>query len=278
MMSSEFIIDVTESNFQFEVLAFSNNTPVLVDFWAEWCQPCHMLTPILEKLAREANGAFRLAKVDVDQNPGLANQFDIRSLPTVKAINKSQVVGEFIGAKLESQVRDFLKSLAPSQTQLELERGFGLLAAQDWGTASESFRKVLDSSPDDAPAMLGLAKSHLLQGLPGDAVMLLRNFPASKEYSAAEQLLPLAEIITKHQGGTLEIDDDDHVAIYTRALTLIAEGNLPAALDGLFDILRADKNYRGGEIKDIVRGALELLGQDHPESRKYRSELGSVLF
>ena len=160
-MSSEFIIEVTEANFQYEVLAFSNNKPVVVDFWAEWCQPCHMLTPILEKLAKEANGDFRLAKVNADENPNLTMQFDVSGLPTVKGFYKSQVVAEFVGAQTELQVREFLRKLAPSVSDLALKKGRSLLNLGDWKTATGVFQKVLKTNPDDSAALLGLAKSHI---------------------------------------------------------------------------------------------------------------------
>jgi putative thioredoxin len=95
MMSPEFIIDVTEADFEYEVIAFSQNTPVVVDFWAEWCRPCKDLAVILEKLAHEAQGVFRLARVNVDQNPNLALRFAVRSIPNVKAFSGGEVVAEF---------------------------------------------------------------------------------------------------------------------------------------------------------------------------------------
>ncbi len=92
MTPSEFIVDVSESNFEYEVLSYSQNLPVVVDFWAEWCQPCKRLGPLLEQLTEEARGNFRLARVDVDANPNLALRYSVRSIPTVKAFSQGQVV------------------------------------------------------------------------------------------------------------------------------------------------------------------------------------------
>ena len=122
-MASEYIKIVTESDFEYEVIAYSNQIPVIVDFWAEWCRPCKTLTPILEKYAEEAQGTFRLAKVNVDDNPNLALRFSVRSIPNVKAFRDGQVVSEFLGLQPEPRVKEFIRNLAPSQIDLLLEKG-----------------------------------------------------------------------------------------------------------------------------------------------------------
>ena len=113
MMASDNIVDVTEANFQYEVISYSENTPVVVDFWAEWCRPCKTLGPLLERLAHEAQGSFRLARVDVDANPNLALHYGVRSIPTVKAFSQGEVVGEFSGLQPEGRIREFLSRITP---------------------------------------------------------------------------------------------------------------------------------------------------------------------
>ena len=112
-MASQFIIDVNEVNFEYEVIAFSKNKPVLVDFWAEWCHPCKTLSPILEKIVNEANGNLRLAKVNIDQNPNLAMRFNVRSIPTIKAFIEGRVATEFVGAQPEARLREIINNLTP---------------------------------------------------------------------------------------------------------------------------------------------------------------------
>ena len=145
-MTSEYIIEVGESEFQNEVLAYSSQMPVIVDFWAEWCIPCRTLDPILEKLAEEAQGAFRLAKVNVDDNPRLAQQYQISSIPAVKAFHGGEVVDEFIGIRPESEVREFLGSLAPSASDLVVEKGHSLYLENQWESAAQAFRQALQSN------------------------------------------------------------------------------------------------------------------------------------
>lgn len=276
-MSSKHILEVTETDFQYEVLAYSNNVPVLVDFWADWCQPCHMLTPILEKLTEEAGGTFRLAKVNADENPSLTMQFNIKGLPTVKAIFKGQVVADFVGAKSEVEVREFLRSLVPSEFDLALAKGQSMLSLNSWTKASLSFDKVLKSNPDSTEALLGLAKSQLALDNIGDALRILQNFPASPEYSAAEKLLVLADAMVEREFEEKD-EDDDLSAAYFQALRLISLGNLSAAADGLLELLRQEKDYRDSQAKLVMIGIMELMGAENEEARKYRAELSSILF
>jgi putative thioredoxin len=278
MMASDDIINVSEADFEYQVVAYSQQVPVIVDFWAEWCGPCKILGPMLEKFAQEAQGGFRLAKVDVDANPGLAMQFNIQSIPSVKAFVGGKMVAEFSGVLPELKVREFLSGLTPSQDGLMLEKAFSLLNLQQPKSAERAFRKVLETSPGNTPALLGLAKSLLLQGNAGDGQLLLRNFPASKEFISAEKLRPLAEAL-REIDEEVDLDSDDPLkAAYTNSLLLVKRGNTPAAIDGLLEILRQDKRYRGGKVRQVIIGLLELLGENDPMARQYRNELASVLF
>lgn len=278
MKASEHIIEVGESDFQYQVLAFSNQTPVVVDFWAEWCAPCKLLGPTLEKLAVEGAGAFRLAKVDVDANPSLAMQFDVRGIPAVKAIRGGQVIAEFTGARSEADVRDFLLALAPNPGSLTLDKGSSLLTKGEWNGAGKAFSEVLATSPDDAQALLGLAKSQLAQGNAFQALPILRAFPASKEYSSAEQLVPLAQAMADADAGSSQDESDNLHNAYQHTLRLVSLGNIPSAIDGMLDILRQDKGYRNGLARKLIVGMLHLLGEENSQTKAYRSELSSILF
>lgn len=276
-MTSSDILNVNEADFEYEVIAHSEHVPVIVDFWAEWCGPCKVLGPTLERITEEASGRFRLAKVDIDANPNLAMRFDIRSIPSVIAFRHGQVVGEFAGAQPEPQIRDFLSEVAPDHNDLALEKGAYLLDQGSWEAAEESFQQVVTKQPSHPAARLGLAKSAIAQGKPDMAIPLLENFPPSKEYGSAEKLIPLARAL--EQMDPLEPDlDDILMASYRRSLELTRRGNIPAAMDGLIDILRKDKNFRNGEVKKVLIGLLELLGDENELSRQYRQEMASVLF
>lgn len=278
MTASDFIVDVSESNFDFEVLAYSQQTPVLVDFWAEWCVPCRTLEPILERLAQEANGGFRLARLNVDQNPNLAIRYNVRGIPAVKAFRDGRIVSEFTGALPESRVREFVRPLVPSAADLLLEKAESMVRMGQWKSAEQNYRKVTAEQPSNPTALLGLAKSLLMTGQIEDSLSILQRFPPSHEYSNAQMVRPLAEDLIRVQSSPALSGDDPLDAAYDRSLRLVLRGNLEAAMDGLLDILRQDKRYRSGAARKALLALFELLGDENLITRQYRSELASVLF
>ncbi len=277
-MSPELIINVTEADFEYEVLTYSQNTPVVADFWAEWCRPCKTLGPLLERITVESGGAFRLAKVDVDANPNLAMQYGVRTIPTVKAFSQGQIVAEFVGAQPENRVRDFFTRITPpSPFGLAIEKAESLLKNYQWQDAEKIFRDLLDQTTEQNAALLGLAKALLPQGKAFEAVDILRTFPASREYNQAQLLVPLAEAMVDMKKEKLSTDTTLDAA-FVNSIRLSSRGNLLAALDGLLDILRQDKHFHKDKGHRIALSILELMNNDDPETRNYRNELASILF
>lgn len=277
MMTSSDIIEVSEADFDYQVLAYSQKVPVVVDFWADWCIPCRTLGPMLERLTQESSGSFRLAKLDVDRNQNLANRYNVRSIPAVKAFRDGKVVSEFVGVIPEPRLREFFRAIAPNPLDLELEKGLSLLDQGQWNQAGLAFRKVLKEMPANPGAQLGLAKSLLAQGQPEEAQRILHSFPLSREFTAAESLRPLADALHSVKNGP-SYSDDPLEAAYFNALRLVLRSNIPAAMDGLLDVLRQDKRFRGGEVRQVLLALFELLGDSSPLTRQYRQELASVLF
>jgi putative thioredoxin len=278
MTASNFIMDVSESNFEYEVLAFSQQTPVVVDFWAEWCGPCKTIGPMLESLAREGQGLFRLAKVNVDENQGLALRYGVTSIPAVRAFRGGKMVAEFVGVVPEARLREFLSSVAPSANDLALEKGASLLNLQKPREAERTYRQVLESAPDHPAARLGLARSLLLQGVGAESAALLEKIPASREYAAAQALLPLAHELRRVERSQPLAGEDPLDPAFDNALRLVKRGNLEAAMDGLLDILRENKRYRDGLARLVMVALLDCLGEANPTARQYRDELASALF
>jgi putative thioredoxin len=276
-MASDNIIDVTEANFENEVIAYSHQIPVVVDFWATWCAPCRVLGPMLEKLARESQGAFRLAKIDVDQNPNLAERFKVRSIPAVKAFRDGRIITEFTGAIPEPRLRDFVQSFAPGEDNLAIEKGKSFITSGDIKEAETVFRAILEKNPQEPKAKLGLLKSMLLQGKGNESLAIIQNFPASRELSSAEMLKPLALALVDFDLQR-SFYDDPLEAAYANCFRLIRRGNLEASMDGLLEILRQNKNYNNGEAKKVFVSMLEFFYDDNPVARQYRNELASILF
>lgn len=278
MPSSDFIKNVGEVDFEYEVIAYSNTLPVLVYFWADWCKPCHEVEPLLQRLAIESMGSFRLAKVDVDSNPNLAIRYNVRTLPTIKAIVQENVSGDLVGPQPDFRIRDFIQNLTPpSRFILDIEKSNSLMSAKNWQKAESVFRRVLDEEPANSTALLGLVKSIIPQGKVKEAMNILEAFPASREYASAIEIMPLVEEMADDFNGTSS-DPDNLLPAYQNSLALVKRGNLPAAIDGMLEILRTSKNYRKGRARLVVLALLEIMGKDDPFTGEYRSELASIIF
>jgi putative thioredoxin len=278
MTKSAYVRDVSEATFASDVLAQSNTTPVVVDFWAPWCGPCRTLGPLLERLAGEARGAFVLAKINVDENPALATRYGVQGIPAVKAFRDGRIVDEFAGAQPEGRVRDFLKRVAPTQADRALAQATGLLALRQWAAAETALRQVLADQPAQPLAALGLVKSLLAQGRGCEADTLLEDIPFGDGTPAAERLAPLARLLCEVEAPDNAFAETDLDALYYQSARLLARGQLEAGMDGLLDVLRQDKRYRKGEPRQVFLALFELLGDEDPTTRTYRSELASVLF
>jgi len=276
MMKAD-ILEVAETDFDREVIRYSETIPVVVDFWAPWCAPCRMLSPTLERLAAEAAGTFRLAKVNIDENPGLAARFGVQSIPMLKSFRDGKIAGQMVGAQPESEVRKFLRGIAPGPADQALSEAQGLLTARRWDEAGKAARRALELEPANSAAALCLVKALLREGQGSPALEILDRFPAGAESSSAERLRPLAALLAEVESSA-DQPADVMEAGYLQTARLLARGNYPAALDGLLELLRRDKHYRNDDARRVYLAALEILGEEDPLTRQYRDELASVLF
>lgn len=280
MAGAENIINVSESDFEYEVIQQSYETPIVVDFWAPWCGPCRMLTPILEKLAADPNHIFILAKINVDENPNISMRYRVQGIPAVKAFRNGEVIGEFTGALPEPRVRQFIQKIAPSAADNQLGEANSLLVTRHWVEAEAAFRRILSQHPHHPVATLNLARSLLAQGQGCDAVHLLKSVTDGTELILANKLLPLGKFFCQSSELTDGWEDDAPLLEiqYRQVSRIWQRNNFAAAMDGLLEILRQDKNYANGEVKSVLLAIFELLGDDDPLTQTYRRELASVLF
>jgi putative thioredoxin len=279
MAQSPHVIDVNERTFEAEVIARSRQTPVVVDFWAPWCGPCRMLGPTLEKLAKEANGSWVLAKVNTDENQGLAMRFGIQGIPAVKAFRDGKVAAEFVGAQPEPQVRQFIAKLgaSPAAAKAEADEAGQFLRERRWAEAEAALRRPrVGGSP--AAVALGLAKALLAQGKAREAEPVLDGIKEGPEFAAAEKLRPLARYLIA--SGSVEdvAGADTPAAHFFRAGRVLKEISVIAAIEEVLAVLRKDKRYRDGEARLVALGLLELLDDADPQKREYLNKLASVLF
>ena len=278
-MSIDNIIEVTEETFEDEVIERSTEIAVIVDFWASWNGACRVLSPILENFAKDPDFNFVLAKVNVDENPGLSMAYQVPSIPAVIAFLDGEPVDEFVGIQTESQIRKFIEDLIPSEVDLAVGDANTLLAIRHYAEAEKSYREVLSLFPGHQEAMVNLAHTLISQGKGCEAIGYLQDCSDGLFYTKAQSLLPLAEFLCKVD---TTWDDADDVPLleaqYRQAAQLLKRGKYAPGMDGLIDVLRQDKRFDKGRAKAIMLSLFELLGDEDDLTQQYRRELATVLF
>jgi len=283
-MPGPWVIDATDRDFEASVIERSKQVPVVVDFWAPWCGPCRTLGPLLEKLADEHAGAFVLAKVNVDENPGLAQAFGVQSIPMVLALDNAEVVQHFVGALPESQLRQFLATILPSQADHLVEEGTSARTVGEAAEAEAKFRAALALEPRHGGALVGLASVLADAGRDADALALLDRVDPGPHRARADQLA--AEIRVRQASAAdvealareAEARPDDLEARFRLAQAYAASARHEEALRTYLAIVARDRTFRDDGARKAMVDLFALLGSDHPLTDRFRSELGKVLF
>jgi putative thioredoxin len=263
------IVEVTDQNFRTAVVEESRTRPVVVDFWAEWCQPCRMIGPVLERLAEESQGKFLLAKLDVDSNPQASQAFRIQSIPAVKAFRDGAVVNEFIGAIPEQAIRQFLQTVLPTESDSLVEQADRAERAEDFDEAERLYRVAFEKDPKNLGAALGLGRLALVRGDLEEARRLLRPLRPDPE---AERLLAAIDV---SEWGDPKANGQGPLAGAERAA---AEGRFQEALDVFLAAVRNGSPEERDRAREAMIKLFAVLGDEDPLTNEYRRKLSAALF
>ncbi|MES9833810.1 MAG: thioredoxin [Candidatus Thiodiazotropha sp. DIVDIV] len=286
MADSPYIFDATAENFQQQVLAASMERPVLVDFWAEWCNPCKTLMPLLAKLADEYQGKFLLAKVNTEQQQPLAGHFQIRSIPTAKLFFQGQEVDEFMGALPESEIRNFLDKYIPRESDGLVEQAEALLLQGDADGAGALLKQASDKDPENPRIRLAFARYFATVGKLEEAENILTALPDEErekpevvamltriQFDRSTADSPPVEILEKR----LQENPSDSEALHLLASHKIMDNDHEAALELLMTLLQKDRSYGDNLAQKEMLKVFEMLGGQGPLVKRFRNRMFNFL-
>ena len=286
------VSETTDQGFVTDVIEASRQQPVLVDFWAPWCGPCKTLGPLIERLVEEQAGKVKLVKINIDENPSVAGQLGVRSIPAVFAFDKGQPVDGFMGALPEGQLRQFIEKILSGTDEGKslneaIEQADQLLQAGDLGNAAQLYAAVLQHDETNIKAIGGLARCYLANGDPERARETLDLAPVDKRTDAAWTSVDTALQLQANAPDTDALRDaqsrvdaapHDHEARHALAEQYAAAGRNREAMEELLRILSQDLNWNEGKAKETLLTVFEAAGPKDPVTIEGRRRLSSLMF
>lgn len=288
---SDLIKDATDQSFMEDVIEPSKEVPVLVDFWAPWCGPCRQLTPAIERAVTAAGGAVKLVKINIDENPGIAGQLRIQSIPAVIAFKDGQPLDGFMGALPESQVTEFINRISgqvsSEDVEALIERAEAALATGDLGGAAQDFAGALQMDPERPEAIAGMARIHLAAGDAAQAKAILDTAPeAKKSHPAIAAVRASMELAGEVEDAgdlgeaesTAAANLSDPSAQFELGRARLASGDMGGASTALLASIGADKDWNDAAARKLLLRIFDAAGPDSDIAKNGRRQLSSILF
>ncbi|MCE1188952.1 MAG: thioredoxin [Ignavibacteria bacterium] len=267
------MVDFEIQDFQNDIVEASYTVPVVVDFWAPWCGPCKIIGPVLEKLAQSANGAWKLVKINTDENQELAAQFGIRSIPMVMIFENGEKKDEFIGALPQPQIEAWLKKNVSTKQASAVDTALELLANGDYKSAVAMLSE-LSQNPEDKRARIHYASIVLFEDLQLAARLLEGIEPDKAEFELFTALNTLISVLSPVK----PLPDGAIKEKYSGAIEKLKLGEFESTLADLIECIREDRYYHDDSARSVCIAIFKYLGEEHPITVKYRRPFGSALY
>ena len=295
MNKNSVIIEVITENFMTDVIEQSKETPVIVDFWAPWCEPCKQLTPIIEKIIKEKNGKVILAKMNIDESPEVAQQLKIQSIPAVMAFNDGQPIDGFIGVQSEKSIIEFVDKISSLKNSSTIDEnilaGKKYMDENDIETAALVFSEILKIEPDNISAKSLLARCLIKSDQLDDAEKIIDSLPVDAEnnqdYISARSELeifknaknnPISDKEEEELRNNIYKEPENYQLKLDLSKILIAKGENEEAINQLLEIIEVNPKWNDGEARKQLIEIFNILGNENILVTEGRKKLSSMLF